>query len=165
MPVAVIIDNSAAATPNIADLRRGLTTFIKAIDGLGPVALVTVASRPTIARDYTSDQKALLDTANRLFAEPDSGATLLDAIADVSKGLGKREGERAAIVIVTTENVDFSHLHYTEVLESVKSSGGPGARDRARQPFRLAITTTRRVTARPSSTAGRARAAACAPTS
>ena len=123
MPVAVIIDNSAAATPNIADLRRGLTTFIKAIDGLGPVALVTVASRPTIARDYTSDQKALLDAANRLFAEPDSGATLLDAIADVSKGLGKREGERAAIVIVTTENVDFSHLHYTEVLESVKSSG------------------------------------------
>ena len=123
MPVAVIIDNSAAATPNIADLRRGLTAFVKAIDGLGPVALVTVASRPTIARDYTSDQKALLDAANRLFAEPDSGATLLDAIADVAKGLGKREGERAAIVIVTTENVDFSHLHYTEVLESVKSSG------------------------------------------
>ena len=123
MPVAVIIDNSAAATPNIADLRRGLTTFIKAIDGLGPVALVTVASRPTITRDYTSDQKALLETANRLFAEPDSGSTLLDAIADVAKGLGKREADRAAIVIVTTENVDFSHLHYTDVLESVKSSG------------------------------------------
>lgn len=123
MPVAVIIDNSAAATPNIADLRRGLTGFIKGIDGLGPVALVTVASRPTIARDYTSDQKALLDTVNRLFAEPGSGATLLDAIAEVSKGLARREGERAAIVIVTTENVDFSHLHYTEVLESVRSSG------------------------------------------
>ena len=123
MPVAVIVDNSAAASPNIADLRRALTGFIKGIDGLGPVALVTVASRPTITRDYTTDQKELLDSVNRLFAEPDSGATLLDAIGDVSKGLARREADRAAIVIVTTENVDFSHLHYTEVLESIKGSG------------------------------------------
>jgi hypothetical protein len=123
MPVAVVIDNSAATTPNIADLRRGLTSFIKAIDGLGPVALVTVASRPTIVRDYTTQQKDLLDSVGRLFAEPDSGATLLDAIADVAKGLARREADRTAIVIVTTENVDFSHLHYSDVLESVKASG------------------------------------------
>ena len=123
MPIAVIIDNSAAATPNIADLRRGLTGFIKGVDGLGPVALVTVASRPTIARDYTTDQQALLDTVNRLFAEPGSGATLVDAISDVAKGLGRREADRTAIVIVTTENIDFSHLHYSEVLESIKASG------------------------------------------
>src|SRR5262245_61223771 len=123
MPIAVIVDNSAAATPNISDLRRGLTAFIKGIDGLGPVALVTVASRPTIVRDYTTDQKELIDSANRLFAEPGSGATLLDAISDVAKGLARRESERSAIVIVTTENVDFSHLHYSEVLESIKASG------------------------------------------
>jgi hypothetical protein len=123
MPIAVIIDNSAAATPTIADLRRGLTAFVKGIEGLGPVALVTVASRPTIARDYTTDQKELLDSVNRLFAEPGSGATLLDAISDVSKGLGRRESERAAIVVVTTENTDFSHLHYTDVLEAIKDSG------------------------------------------
>jgi VWFA-related protein len=123
MPIAVVIDNSAATTPNIADLRRGLTAFIKGVDGLGPVAIVTVASRPTIVRDYTTDQKELLDSVNRLFAEPGSGATLLDAIADVSKGLGRREAERAAIVIVTTENTDFSHLHYSEVLDAIKGSG------------------------------------------
>ena len=123
MPVAVIIDNSAATSPNIADMRRALTGFIKAIDGLGPVALVTVAARPTIARDYTTQQTELLEMVNRLFAEPDSGATLLDAIDDVSKGLVRREADRAAIVIVTTENVDFSHLHYTDVLSSIKASG------------------------------------------
>src|SRR5262245_49605876 len=36
MPVAIIVDNSAAASPNIADLRRALTGFIKGVDGLGP---------------------------------------------------------------------------------------------------------------------------------
>ena len=123
MPVAVIIDNSTATTPNITDLRRGLTSFIKGIDGLGPVAIVTVAARPTIVRDYTTQQKDLLDSVNRLFAEPDSGATLLDAISDVSKGLARRETDRAAIVIVTTENTDFSHLHYSDVLDAIKSSG------------------------------------------
>ena len=31
---------------------------------------------------------------------------------DVAKGLGKREADRAAIVVVTTENIEFSTLHY-----------------------------------------------------
>jgi hypothetical protein len=123
MPIAVLIDNSAAATPAISDLRRGLTAFVNGVEGLGPVALVTVASRPTIVRDYTTQQTDLLETVGRLFAEPDSGATLLDAIADVAKGLARREADRAAIVIVTTENVDFSHLHYNDVLDSIKASG------------------------------------------
>jgi hypothetical protein len=92
MPVAVIIDNSAAATPTIADLRRALTGFIKGIDGLGPVALVTVAARPTIARDYTSDQKAP-STRSTPFAEPARWC------ADSARQrLGRREAKRAAAV-------------------------------------------------------------------
>ena len=125
MPVALIVDNSSATSPNIADLRRALTGFVKGIDGLGPVALVTVAARPTIVRDYTTQAKDLLDSIGRLFAEPDSGATLLDAIADVAKGLQRREADRAAIVIVTTENVDFSHLHYRRCSSRSKPAALP----------------------------------------
>ena len=45
--VAIIIDNSQAVAPAIADLRKALTTFLTTIDGIGPVAISTVADRPT----------------------------------------------------------------------------------------------------------------------
>ncbi|MCC7177191.1 MAG: hypothetical protein IT177_02270 [Acidobacteria bacterium] len=123
MPVAVIVDNQAAAQPTIADLRSALTAFLAAIDGLGPVALVTIADRPTILQDYTTDAGQLKDAANRVFAMPDSGATLLDALVEVSRGLSKRESDRAAIVVVTPELTEFSTLHFSQVLDGLKASG------------------------------------------
>lgn len=123
MPIAVIVDNSQAATDTIPDLRKALAAFLRDIDGIGPVALVTVADRPTIVRDYTTDQKQLQDAAKRIFAVPQSGATLLDAITEISKGLEKRESDRAAIVIVTTENVEHSTRYYKDVLDALKKSG------------------------------------------
>ena len=123
MAIAVLVDNTQAATPHIADIRRALTAFVKAVDGLGPVAIVGVADRPTILRDYTTNQKQLLDGADRVFAMPESGATLLDAITEISRGLQKREEDRAAMVILTTENIEFSTRHYNEVLEALERGG------------------------------------------
>jgi VWFA-related protein len=123
MSVAILVDNSQAATPNIADLRKALTAFIKSLDGIGPVAIVGVADRPTILRDYTTDQKQLQDGVQRVFAMPGSGATLLDAVVEVSQGLGKRDTDRAAIVIVTTENREYSNRHYKDVLEALARGG------------------------------------------
>ena len=123
MPVAVIVDDSQPAQATIADLRKGLATFLRLIDGIGPIAIVGVAARPTIHLDYTTDSKAIQDAAGRIFAQPGSGATLLDAIVEVSKGLQRREGDRASIVVITTENVEFSTLHYNQVLDALKDSG------------------------------------------
>jgi hypothetical protein len=123
MAIAVLIDNSAAATATISDLRRGLEAFLAAIDGLGPVALVTVADRPTILVDYTTDRKALAGGVGRVFAVPGSGATLLDAVVETSRGIRRREEDRAAIVVVTTEHVEFSTLHYQQVLDPLAEAG------------------------------------------
>ena len=123
LSVAIIIDNSQAAEPAISDLRKGLTAFLTTIEGLGPVAMSTVADRPTSLQDYTTDQKSLLNAANRLFHSPSSGATLLDGIAEVAKGIGRRESDRAAIVVITTENTEFSNLQYQDVLKALKDSG------------------------------------------
>ena len=60
MAVAILVDNTQAATNNIADIRRALQSFVKALDGVGPVSIIGVADRPTILRDYTTDQKQLL---------------------------------------------------------------------------------------------------------
>ena len=123
MPVAILVDNSQAATPHIADIRRALTSFVKALDGLGPVAIVGVADRPTILRDYTTNQQQLLDGIGRVFATPDSGATLLDAIVETSRGLQRREEDRAAMVILTTENIEFSTRDHRDVLDALKRGG------------------------------------------
>ena len=123
MPVAILVDNTQAATNAIADIRRALTSFIKALQGVGPVAIVGLADRPTILRDYTTDQKLLLDGVGRVFATPDSGATLLDAIVEIGRGLQRREEDRAAMVILTTENIEFSTRHHRDVLDALKRSG------------------------------------------
>jgi hypothetical protein len=123
MAVAILVDNTQAATPFIADIRRSLASFVKALDGLGPVAIVGVADRPTVLRDYTTDQKQLYEGTQRVFAMPGSGATLLDAIFEISRGLEKREEDRAAMVILTAENLEFSQRHYREVLEALARGG------------------------------------------
>jgi hypothetical protein len=123
MPVAVLIDNTQAADSAISDIRRALTAFVGAIDGLGPVALITFADRPTILVDYTTASKELERGIGRVFAQPASGARLLDAISEVASGLRKRESDRAAMVVLTTEHVEFSTLHYSQVLEALRASG------------------------------------------
>jgi hypothetical protein len=123
MAIAVLVDNTQAATNSIADIRRALTAFLTAVDGLGPVSIVGVADRPTVLRDYTTNQKLLEDGVGRVFAMSGAGATLLDAIVEVSQGLRKREEDRAAMVIITLENREFSTRHYSEVLEALARGG------------------------------------------
>jgi hypothetical protein len=123
MAVAILVDNSQATRDNISDIRRGLTTFLRELEGVGPVALIGLADRPTILRDYTTSQKDLQDSVGKVFAMPGSGATLLDAVVEISKGLAKRPEDRIAMVVLTTENTEFSTRHYTEVLEELKKGG------------------------------------------
>ena len=123
MAIAILVDNSQAATPTIADLRKALSSFVRALDGVGPIAIIGVADRPTILRDYTSDQKQLQDGLGKVFAMPGSGATLLDAIVETSQGLAKRDTDRAAIVIVTGENREYSNRHYQDVLAALGKGG------------------------------------------
>ena len=123
MTLAVIVDNSAASTSAIADIRRALTAFAEGTQGLGPTALISVADRPTILADYTTVPASLAAAINRVFAVPGSGATLLDGIVETARGVGRRESERAAIVLLAAEHVEFSDVHYSQVLEAVAESG------------------------------------------
>jgi hypothetical protein len=123
MAVAILVDNTQAATDHIADIRRALGAFVKALQGVGPVSIIGIADRPTILRDYTTDQKQLQDGVGKVFAMPGSGATLLDAVFEISRGLQRREEDRAAMVILTTENTEFSPRHYKEVLEALTRGG------------------------------------------
>ena len=123
MHIAVLVDNSAVAEPIIPDIRNGLTRLFAALGDLGPISVVTMAERPTIVIDYTSNPTLLAGAVGKIFSRPASGVTDLDAVLDVSNGLLKREGERAAIVWLSVQGVEHSTLHYTRPLGRLKQSG------------------------------------------
>ena len=123
MHIAVLVDNSAAAEPAIPDIRTGLTRFLAALGDLGPVTLVTMAERPTLVTDYTTNAAQLTAGVARVFAPPGSGVTQLDAVLEAADGLLRREGERAAIVLLSAQGIEHSNLHYTRPLGRLKQSG------------------------------------------
>lgn len=123
MHIAVLVDNSAAAESAIPNIRDGLTRFLTGLGDLGPVTLVTMADRPTLVTDYSTNQTLLSAGVGRIFSQPGSGVTLLDAVLETSDGLTRREGERAAIVLVSALGIELSNLHYARPLGRLKQSG------------------------------------------
>src|SRR3989442_5750291 len=101
--IAVLIDTSQAMEPYVSDLRRALRGFINRMAGEHELALVAFGERPTVLVDYTRDPGRLEAGIDRVFAQSGSGAYLLDAIVEVSRGLLEREGTRLAIVVITAE--------------------------------------------------------------
>jgi VWFA-related protein len=118
--VALLVDNSEAITPNQNDLRNAVKSFVSRMaKGGHNVAIVGLADRPTILQEYTNNAALLQRAAERIFAQPGSGTTLLDAISDICRGLQKRDSERRAIVVVTTFGTDFSNRNDVRTLEAL----------------------------------------------
>ena len=124
LTIAVLIDDSAAATDATSYLRDGLAAFLERLRGHAEVALITTGERPTVLTQYTTDTQILNDKAKRLFARPNSGAYLLEALVDASRGLAKREAKRPVILAITFENgPEYSNQHYENVLRDLQKSG------------------------------------------
>jgi VWFA-related protein len=124
LTVALLVDDTQAASSDLQMLREAVLSFITALDGKAEVSIVTFGERPTIAVDYTTDQKRLLDGAKRIFPRTGAGSYLLDAIVDVSKGMQKRKPKRPVIVVLLVEaGVEFSNRHYDNVLGELDKGG------------------------------------------
>jgi VWFA-related protein len=122
LTVALLVDDSQALNQDVSMFREGLRNFIQALSGKGEIALITFGERPVISVDYTTDTKKLEDAANRIFPRPGSGAYLMDAIVEVSRGLQKREAKRPVIVVLMLEDVEFSTRYYQQVLDEIDKS-------------------------------------------
>jgi len=123
LTIALLVDDSQAASRALQMMREALDTFIGALDGKAEIAIITFGDRPTIAVDYTTDRKKLLDAAHRIFPRQGGGAYLLDAIVDASKGLQKREVPRRVIAVLTIDDeIEFSNRQYTQVLDELDKS-------------------------------------------
>jgi hypothetical protein len=122
--IAITVDDTQSATQAIQFIRDGLTSFVKKLDGKAVMALSTVGERPTPIVEYTDSAVQLEKGIGRLFAKSGSGAYLLEAIVELSRGIGRREEPRKAIVAITVEaGPEFSTLYYKPVLDSLLRSG------------------------------------------
>lgn len=123
LDVVLLVDDSQAATQAIPYLRDGLSRFVDQLKGKAAIGIVTVGERPTSVVERTTDTAALKKAIGRTFARPGSGAYLLDAISDVSRGFQVRQPKRPVIVAITMEDVEFSNLQHERVLEQLYRSG------------------------------------------
>jgi VWFA-related protein len=120
--IAILVDNSAATDDEIVNIREGLTKFVELMRDEHQIAIVGLAGRPTIFADYTTTLTQLNAAIGRLFPESGSGMMLLDAIVETSRGLSKRESDRAVILAVLTDGPEFSNLHFQTVLDTLKTA-------------------------------------------
>jgi len=123
MQIALLIDDSAAASDATSYLRDGLLAFLERMRGRAEIGLITVGERPTVLAPYTTDTEVLNQKVRRIFPRTNSGAYLLDAIVDASKALAKREATRPVILAVTFEGVEHSNVHHDNALRELMKSG------------------------------------------
>jgi VWFA-related protein len=122
MQIALLVDDSQAATNAVQPIREGLTDFVNALQGKGEIALITVGERPTSVVQYTPSAEALKNGINRIFPRRGAGAYLVEAISEASRGLQKRNATRPVIVALTTEGIEFGSGHYEQVLRDLYAS-------------------------------------------
>lgn len=121
--IALLVDNTAAATRLVPDFRTALAAFARRMSGRNPMAVMTFADRPVILQDYTLVAPQVARAIERIFPVPGSGACLLQALKEASTGLARRDFERAAIIAITTEGPEFSDLEEDQVVPFLRASG------------------------------------------
>jgi hypothetical protein len=129
MQITVMVDNSQVTQGMTSDVRKGLAAFLTAVSedvqvqGRHQMSLVTLAARPTLVVDATTDVARLVQAADRVFPETNSGTYLLDGIIEISNGFERRGATRPVIVAVVTEGPELSNRMYQQVLEPLRRSG------------------------------------------
>ena len=121
--LAILVDTSQAAIPAIVHIRNGLHAFVEAMHEGNDLSLVTFGGPPRILVDVTRDRERLNAGVDRVFAYSETAAYLLDAIRETGRGFQRREASRPAIVVVTTDGVDFSGRSQRDALEILGEAG------------------------------------------
>jgi VWFA-related protein len=123
MKIALLVDNSAAMQDSrMSDLRRGVSAFVTGMRDGVQIAIITLADRPTILVDYTTDRERLRKSAEGIAAFSGTGNYVLDGISETSQALFKERAERPVIVVISSDGVELSYRRYDLVLDRLQES-------------------------------------------
>ncbi|BCS35708.1 hypothetical protein TBR22_A49420 [Luteitalea sp. TBR-22] len=123
MDITILVDNSLASTRALQDIRLGLEQFVTNYAGPHPITIMTVADRPTVQVASTTGKPQLVSAVKRLFAQPDSGAMMIEGIVDASRAIQKRKPARATIIAITSFGTEFSDRGFQFALDALAESG------------------------------------------
>jgi VWFA-related protein len=123
LDLLLLIDDSEALNPALQPMREGITKFIDKLQGHGTLGVMTFGERPTTIVKPTTDAAALKRGTGRIFARSGAGGYLLEAIQEASRDFAHRKAERAHIVVVWMQGVEFSNQQYDTVLKDLDASG------------------------------------------
>jgi VWFA-related protein len=122
LQIALLVDNSEVMRPRLPQLRKAAAAFVNATRKGVPLALITLAERPTIVVGYTAEHAEVLKGVDKMFSF-EAGNYLLDGISETSQALAKRTMWRSAIAVITGLGPEMSYRQYTEVLRFFREGG------------------------------------------
>lgn len=122
MELVLLVDNSAATSADTQFIRDALVAFGATLDARHAIGMVTLGDRPTLVFDATTNRETIKRSGGRLFPPPGSGAYLLDAVRETTKGFEKRKPARPVIVAVIREDVEFSTGDHVSLLKDLRET-------------------------------------------
>ena len=129
LTVALLIDTTTPTMGTDAptqELRAGLLTFVKAIQGASPesqIGMWEFAGAAVQTVKFTPKTDDLTKKIQRMFPTRQSGGVLLEALVDASKEMGKRAGHRRVIVSISFNSPEVSAIEPKLVAEAIGKAG------------------------------------------
>ena len=132
MQIAMLVDNSTAAArsragypPGAAGVSSTMLTAPTASGRRNEVAIITLASRPTILADYSIERGAARqgDRTRSGRTRSPAGSTCSTASSRSSQGFKKRESDAPGHRRHHTEGPELSNRHPDQVLDPLRDSG------------------------------------------
>ena len=124
--IMLAVDTSVGVEGQIQFLRRASEAFVRAVTPHNKVSLYDFGGRASQLVKPTDDAAMLIQTIKRLHSRQTEAAYVLDAIIETARELEeteREEGNRAQVVIVTSDGPELSHNHYERAKKAGESSG------------------------------------------
>lgn len=116
--IAVIVSDAGTG-----GFQAGLAAFLQKLVGRAEFSLISVIVQPEVIVDYSGETAVLRDGLRRLGARGrQGGGQLMEAIYDASKNV-RREGKRAAIVVMRVGSEATTVLSSNQVRDQLRKSG------------------------------------------
>lgn len=129
LTIALLVDTAKpmlGSQPPTRDLRAGLATFLKIVQGANPASRIGVmdtAGAAVMVQDFTDKTADLTRAMNRLIPSTRTSAVVLEALVDAGKALGKQPGTRRAVVSVDFDSQDTSGVRGNDIAQAIQSAG------------------------------------------
>ena len=103
--------------------RMGLFEFVKRMNGIADMSLITMGLRNTTLVPFVSDANAVLKAINELSLNPQPTSNVTECIGDMAKVFQKEKPQRPVMVVVASSGGQAGGASATSILNELRQSG------------------------------------------